>query len=73
MTTETSTRPTPRARRQRGGAWAKHLLVFLHVLTSLGWWAMGLAQLSFMVVALGRRATADWPRWRRPSTSTTPC
>jgi hypothetical protein len=29
------------------------VLVFLHVLTSLGWWAMGLAQLSFILVALG--------------------
>lgn len=54
MTTDTATRPQPRARRQRGGAWARHLLVLLHVLTSLGWWAMGLAQLSFMVVALRR-------------------
>ena len=45
-------RPVPPVR-PRSSVWAKHLLVFVHVLSSLGWWAMGLAQLSFMVVALG--------------------
>ncbi|HEX2299088.1 MAG TPA: hypothetical protein VHH34_11335, partial [Pseudonocardiaceae bacterium] len=58
MTTETSPPPATRvasqARPPRGSAWAKHVLVFLHVLCSLGWWAMGLAQLSFMLVALDR-------------------
>lgn len=54
MTTTTSprpARPVSQARPPRG--WAKHVLVFLHVLSSLGWWAMGLAQLSFLMVALG--------------------
>lgn len=43
---------------RRTGPWAKHLLVFLHVMSSLGWWAMGLAQLSFIAVALGHTGTA---------------
>ncbi|MGH3907142.1 MAG: hypothetical protein ACRDTE_23645 [Pseudonocardiaceae bacterium] len=57
MSIETSPRPAfrvaPRVRPPRSSAWAKHVLVFLHVLASLGWWAMGLAQISFMMVALG--------------------
>ncbi|MGH4012623.1 MAG: hypothetical protein ACRDSL_01520 [Pseudonocardiaceae bacterium] len=55
MTTTTSPAAARSAPRTRPGtsAWAKHVLVFLHVLTSLGWWAMGLAQLSFIAVALG--------------------
>lgn len=32
--------------------WAKHLLVTLHVLTSLGWWATGLAQLWLISTAV---------------------
>lgn len=54
--------PAPGARRPAAGrrtsSGAKHLLVFLHVLSSLGWWAMGLAQLSFIAVALGHTGAA---------------
>jgi hypothetical protein len=60
MTIETSPRsaaqPGSRPHPSNSG-WAKHVLVFLHVLSSLGWWAMGLAQLSFILVAL--RSTGD--------------
>ena len=60
VTIETSQPPAARPdSRVRAGTsvWARHVLVFLHVLSSLGWWAMGLAQLSFTLVAL--RSTRD--------------
>lgn len=44
-------RPASRARSGTSTG-ARHVLVFLHVLSSLGWWAMGLAQLSFILVAI---------------------